>query len=243
MPDLFACLDRLVDDEDIVGVERLALRALRKDDDPEVWRYVAWARLELGRYEAALEAAGKAEDPVFEAEAHFGLWQFDEAERLLECIEGEAEVEWYRGLLAEFRGEDPTAHFKKAAELAPDAYAEPVRLSDAEIDTVIESALASLPRAVAGAVADAVVELKDLPDPHPDVDPLSLGLYVGSSLLERSVDDSGRLPAKIEIYRRNIERIALDRDHAVEELSTTLLHELGHHLGYDEDGLERLDLA
>jgi predicted Zn-dependent protease with MMP-like domain len=195
----------------------------------------------------ALEAAREAKDALLEAEACFVLWRFDEADRALVRFvpaddADEAQAEWTRGLLAEFRGRDPAWHFRRAAKLAPEAYTLPVRLSDEEIDDVVESALRSLPGPVRDAVAGAVVEVRDLPEPHPDVDPLSLGLYTGANLLERSVDDGARLPARIEVYRKNVERFARDRDEAVEELRITLLHEIGHHLGYDEEGLERLGL-
>ncbi|MFQ5845973.1 MAG: metallopeptidase family protein, partial [Planctomycetota bacterium] len=79
--------------------------------------------------------------------------------------------------------------------------------------------------------------------PHPDVDPLTLGLYHGVGRLDRSHDDPPRLSSHIAIYRLNVERIAADRAAAVDELRTTLLHELGHHLGYDERGLRDLDLG
>jgi predicted Zn-dependent protease with MMP-like domain len=250
MSDVFDRLDRLVDEGDLAGVEKAALAAVRGGagaEEKDLWRYVAWARLEAGRPEPALEAARKAEDALLEAEACFALWKLDDADRALFRFvpaddADEAESEWYRGLLAEFRGKDPSRHFRRAAKLAPDTYAVPVRLADGEIDEVVESALEALPGPVRDAVAGAVVEVRDLPEPHPDVDPLSLGLYTGTNLLERSVQDGGRLPAKIEVYRKNVERIARDRDEAVEELRITLLHEIGHHLGYDEEGLERLGL-
>lgn len=250
MDDVFNELERLREEGDLAGMERLALEAAGDasgDDAADLWRHVAWARLETGRPGPALEAAREAGDALLEAEACFALWRFDDAERALASFRpaddaDEAEAEWTRGLLAEFRGGHAARHFRRAAKLAPDVYAEPVRLSDAQIDEVVESALGSLPAPVAEAVADAVVGIRDLPDAHPDVDPQSLGLYLGTDRLQRSVQDSAHLPARIEVYRKNVERIARDREEAVEELRITLLHEIGHHLGYDEDGLERLGL-
>jgi predicted Zn-dependent protease with MMP-like domain len=118
----------------------------------------------------------------------------------------------------------------------------PVRLRDAEVDAVIQEALDALPPAVADALSDAVVTVVPLPARHPDVDPLSLGLYVGTDRMQRSIEDGPTLPPRIEVYRRNVERIAADRAEAVHELRTTLLHEIGHHLGFDEEGVAHLGL-
>ena len=116
----------------------------------------------------------------------------------------------------------------------------PVRLDDETIDAIVLDALGSLPEEIRPDVESTSVEVLDLPRPHPDVDPLSLGLYLGANRLERSVEDSGIMPPRIEIYRRNIERFADDLEHAADELRITLLHEIGHHFGLEEDDLFRL---
>jgi predicted Zn-dependent protease with MMP-like domain len=236
-------LDALADEGELEAVESEALRAIGDAEDPrDLWRYVAWARLELGRLEDALKAARLAKDALLEGKAHFHLWRFEEAEAALARFKGEgedeAEAEWYRGVLDEFRGGEGTEHFRRAAKLAPDLFVEPVRLRDAEIDHVVRKAQADLPPAVARLVEETAIEICPLPRPHPDVDPLSLGLYIGRGMLERRMDDTGQLPPKIEIYRKNIERIARDRDEAIDELRITLLHEIGHHVGMDEGRIE-----
>jgi predicted Zn-dependent protease with MMP-like domain len=242
--DVFDRLDALADEGEIEAVEEEALKAIRreKDDPCDLWRYVAWARLELGRLEEALDAARAGEDPLLEGRALFHLWRFDEASKALGDVHGgvedEAEANWYLGVLDEFKGGDGMARFRRAAKLAPRLFEEPVRLTDREIDEVVRKAKADLPPEVARAVEETTIEVLPLPRPHPDVDPLTLGLYIGRDLLERSIDDSGHLPPKIELYRRNIERIARDRDEAIDELRITLLHEIGHHVGMDEDRIE-----
>jgi predicted Zn-dependent protease with MMP-like domain len=236
-------LDALADEGDLEGVEALALKEIRRAKDPrDLWRYVAWARLELSRLDDALKAARTAEDPLLEGKALFHLWRFDEAEEALAGFQGEgeeeAEVEWYLGVVAEFKGADGMRHFRRATKLAPDLFQEPVRLTDAQIDEVVRNAKEDLPAAVARAIEETTIEILPFPRPDPDVDPLSLGLYTGKDLLSRSVEDSGHLPPKIEIYRRNIERIARDRVEAIDELRITLLHEIGHHIGMDEQQIE-----
>lgn len=252
MAEIFDELDALADALDFRGVERTALAALpgrEADELADLWRYIAWGRFEQGLYRSAIEAAQQARDPLFEAKARFHLWQLEEAREILarfrsvDIPEDAAEAEWYRGVLAEFAGESGDAHFRRAARLAPHLFAEPVRLGDAQIDEVVREALRSLPPPVARALEDAVIEVVDLPRPHADVDPLSLGLYLGLDHLSRSLEHGVIVPARIQIYRRNIERVARHRDEVVGELRTTLLHEVGHHLGFDEEGLERIDLA
>ena len=241
--EIFDRLDGLADEGDLEGVEAAALGAIRGAKDPrDLWRYVAWARFELSRLEEALKAARTAEDPLLEGKSLFHLWRFDEAEKALARFRGEgedeAEAEWYRGVLAEFKGGDASRHFRRASKLAPGLFQEPVRLTDAQIDDVVRQAKADLPPAVARAVEETAIEILPLPRPDKDVDPLTLGLYTGRDLLSRSIEDSGHLPPKIEIYRRNIERIARDRVEAIDELRITLLHEIGHHVGMDEDQIE-----
>jgi predicted Zn-dependent protease with MMP-like domain len=243
MDEILDRLDALADEGDLEGVEAEALTAIRGAKDPrDLWRYVAWARFELNRTEDALEAARSAEDPLLEGKSLFHLWRFDEAAKALLRFQGEgeeeAEAEWYRGVLAEFSGGDAMRHFRRASKLAPGLFSEPVRLTDAQVDEVVRKARADLPPAVARAMEETAIEILPLPRPQKDVDPLSLGLYTGRDLLSRSVEDSGQLPPKIEIYRKNIERIARDRAEAIDELRITLLHEIGHHVGMDEQQID-----
>ena len=46
----------------------------------------------------------------------------------------------------------------------------------------------------------------------------------------------------IHLYRSNLERTAVDREHLAAEVRITVLHETGHYFGLDEDDLERLGL-
>jgi predicted Zn-dependent protease with MMP-like domain len=242
MPDLFDVLDELWLEGDLHAVERAALEGLDglqdEDDRAVVWSYVASARFEQGLYRQAVEASKLAGDALYEAMACFHLWQFDQAARALERFEGGgedlADAEWYRGLLKEFAGDDPSEHYRRAVLLAPRLYRKPERLADRAIDTVVNDALQALPPKVQKAVENAVVEVVDLPAPHPDVDPLTLGLYHGLDMLQRGSEDTALWPSRITVFRRNVERIP----DPVEELRITLLHEIGHHLGMDEDRLE-----
>ena len=66
-----------------------------------------------------------------------------------------------------------------------------------------------------------------------------LGLFEGVSRLERG-DDMPYWPDKITLYQRPIEGICGSREEVAEEVRKTLLHEVGHYLGMDEEYLDRL---
>ena len=68
------------------------------------------------------------------------------------------------------------------------------------------------------------------------------GLYLGIPLSERGAYYNMALPDKIVIYQQAHERFCSSREEMVEEVRKTVLHELGHYLGIDEERLEELDL-
>ena len=67
-----------------------------------------------------------------------------------------------------------------------------------------------------------------------------LGLYHGTPLTERSIEEGFSMPDRIVLYQRNIEDMCETKDEVIEEIRTTVLHEIGHHFGLDEDDLEEL---
>lgn len=83
-----------------------------------------------------------------------------------------------------------------------------------------------------------------------DDDPWELlGLHSGVAITERRVEGPVELPETIHIFRQGVVRFAggWEQEHADEaiydEVRTTLLHEIGHHFGLDEDDLEGLGYA
>ncbi|HEX9698494.1 MAG TPA: metallopeptidase family protein, partial [Acidobacteriota bacterium] len=63
-----------------------------------------------------------------------------------------------------------------------------------------------------------------------------LGLYQGTPLHERGVE-YGALPDRVVIYRGPILRISGSRREIIRQVQETVLHELGHHFGLQEDDL------
>lgn len=73
---------------------------------------------------------------------------------------------------------------------------------------------------------------------------LLCGLHTGTMLTERSIEHSGDLPTDLHLFREGIVEAAggwsQPRERLREEIRITLLHEIGHHFGLDEDDLDRL---
>jgi predicted Zn-dependent protease with MMP-like domain len=67
-----------------------------------------------------------------------------------------------------------------------------------------------------------------------------LGLYVGVPITERSFFSTGYLPERIYLYRRPILRAAGQPENIVETIREVVIHEIGHHFGFDDDELEKM---
>jgi predicted Zn-dependent protease with MMP-like domain len=99
----------------------------------------------------------------------------------------------------------------------------------------VERALGSLPPQLRQAVRNLELSVEDV---HPD-DPDLFGLYEGVPLPERG-DWAGSLPDRIRIFRRPLVESFPDPAELEEEIRITVLHELAHYFGLDEDQLENL---
>jgi predicted Zn-dependent protease with MMP-like domain len=121
-----------------------------------------------------------------------------------------------------------------------------VQVSRETFEELVEQALGEIPTAFAPYLRDVVVDVEDQPTPRALAsvglsDPRQLlGLYHGVPLTERHVEAPSPFPDRISIYQRNIERICRTREQLVAQIRKTVLHEVGHHFGLDEDDLERL---
>lgn len=102
-------------------------------------------------------------------------------------------------------------------------------------DDHVRAALDSLPPEMARALRNVAIVVEE---ENPD-DPDLFGLYEGVPLPER-VDDAGALPDRIAIYRRPLEDEFPDPLELQREIRITVLHEVGHYFGLDEERLSEL---
>ena len=70
-----------------------------------------------------------------------------------------------------------------------------------------------------------------------------LGLYDGVALTERDTYGFGEMPDRIVLYREPLLAISADEDELRDEIHITLVHEIAHHYGIDDDRLHELGWA
>jgi len=120
------------------------------------------------------------------------------------------------------------------------------RVSKQAFGELVEQALEELPPQFALFLDEVPVEVRDRPTPAQlrsariEKGGLLLGLYQGRPRTERSVEDSGRLPDVIYVFQESIQQVSDSEQALVEQVRTTVLHEIGHHFGMSEEDLDAL---
>jgi predicted Zn-dependent protease with MMP-like domain len=109
-----------------------------------------------------------------------------------------------------------------------------------EFDALVGRALDTIPDGLAAAMRNVAVLVED--EPPPD-GPELLGLYEGVPLTERDTWYAGVLPDRITIFRGPVLRRCATYDEIVEEVRVTVVHEVAHHFGIDDDELDDLGYA
>jgi predicted Zn-dependent protease with MMP-like domain len=117
-----------------------------------------------------------------------------------------------------------------------------------EIEAIARRALAGLPQPFSDHLVDVVLQVEDFADADTlrmmgIAEPFDLsGLYDGTPLTERSVDQSGTLPDKIRLFRRPILDEWADGEDSLEHLvAHVLIHEVGHHFGLSDGDMHALE--
>lgn len=113
-----------------------------------------------------------------------------------------------------------------------------VEMSREDFEEAVDDGLDMIPDALLEMVDNVVVLVED--DPEGD-DPNLLGLYDGVALTDRGADwGMGELPDRIFIYRNPLLRMCEDEAHVREEVAITVVHEIAHHFGIDDERLHEL---
>ncbi|RWA22898.1 metallopeptidase family protein [Mycolicibacterium elephantis] len=111
-----------------------------------------------------------------------------------------------------------------------------VPMSPQRFDELVSEALDLIPPKLAEAIDNVVVLVEDRNDEEPHL----LGLYQGIALTERDSWYAGSLPDTITIYRGSLLDSCDTEEQVVEEVAITVIHEIAHHFGIDDERLHEL---
>lgn len=252
--------------EDLTRGLELAARGrklAKKSDDTELLAELTLlegiALNQLGEGKAALQrldealalSPGSVDALLERGLANFELCRFEDArrdlERVTELCPDEAWAQHYLGLVAERTGNDREAkrRFARATELSAEDFPEPVLLSEEAFDKAVEDAVAKLPAHVKQYLENTTIAVEPYPSADdliaedPPLSPCILGVFRGTPVGERSVANAAdHQTASIVLYQKNLERFARgNRSELIDQIGITLMHEVGHLIGLDEEDL------
>ncbi len=110
--------------------------------------------------------------------------------------------------------------------------------------SLVWQAIESLPPILKKYLENVLVVIEDVPSPAIQADfgdDMVFGLYQGTPLTERSVWNVEPQPDMITIFQKNLESACTSEDEIYDEIRTTVIHEIGHYFGLDEEQLEVLE--
>ena len=111
-----------------------------------------------------------------------------------------------------------------------------VRMSPQRFEELVGDALDLIPQQLAAAIDNVVILVADRNAEEPDL----LGLYEGVALTERDSFYAGALPDTISIYREALLDVCDSEQQVVDEVAVTVIHEVAHHFGIDDERLHEL---
>ncbi|PTR35705.1 putative Zn-dependent protease with MMP-like domain [Rhodococcus sp. OK611] len=109
-------------------------------------------------------------------------------------------------------------------------------MTEARFEELVSEALDLIPAELARAIDNVVVLVEDR-DPE---EPGLLGLYHGIALTERDSHYGGSLPDTITIYREALLDVCDSEEQVIEEVAITVIHEVAHYFGIEEERLHQL---
>jgi len=114
-------------------------------------------------------------------------------------------------------------------------------MNHSQFESVVKQTMDSLPDWVHESLDNIDVLVVDEPDEDLDWEGQGLlGLYLGLPLPERGADYAGELPDVIYIFRRPHLELGLPQDELRHEIARTLIHEIAHYFGIDDDHLDEI---
>ncbi|MCW2824599.1 MAG: hypothetical protein JWQ91_1516 [Aeromicrobium sp.] len=115
-----------------------------------------------------------------------------------------------------------------------------IEIGEDRFAELVEAAFDRVPAELAALLDNVVLFIED--DAPPD-DPTLLGLYDGIPLTERDGTYAGAMPDRIYVYRNPTLEICDTEQDVVEEVGITVVHEIAHHFGIEDDRLHELGYA
>jgi predicted Zn-dependent protease with MMP-like domain len=119
-----------------------------------------------------------------------------------------------------------------------------------EIETLAEAALATIPDAMRRQIEPLVIRVEEFPDEETEEamaldSPFDLlGLYRGVAMPRKSVTSARAEPDMVFLYRRPILDYWCENDDTLDAVVRhVLIHEIGHHLGFSDEDMERIEAA
>jgi predicted Zn-dependent protease with MMP-like domain len=116
----------------------------------------------------------------------------------------------------------------------------PITMAADDFDRLVDQAISGIPERLAELIDNVVIMVEDLPSAQ---DRGLLGYYDGVPLTERDTTYAGVLPDRIVIFREPILDICTSPADVVEQVRITVVHEIAHHFGIDDDHLDELGYA
>ena len=126
-----------------------------------------------------------------------------------------------------------------------------ITLTDEEFESAIQDALDTIPEEFLDELENVAIVMADEPeeedfecDGYYTEEGDLLGLYDGIAMTERGDDYGfGDYPDTIMIFKGPHERLGLNRAGTLEEIRTTVVHEIAHYFGMDEDQVDEMGYA
>lgn len=119
-------------------------------------------------------------------------------------------------------------------------------MKKSDFENLVQTTVDRLPAEFREKLVNVVILVEDVPSPEllemadvPDGDSL-LGFYEGTPITERGHFDAPIHPDRIWVFQRPIEELCSTEDEIREEVRLTVMHEIAHFFGMDDDYLDEI---